>query len=135
MMPERPKTRELQGTIKVIGIVELVLGIFDLLICLVLGLFYTFIPDLIRETETTEISPETLAQLIETIFLIIIAVLLVIGILSIISAINLLQFKNSGRTGTMVVGALSLISFPLGTLFGVAVLYYLTRPEAEYLFS
>jgi ABC-type phosphate transport system permease subunit len=134
-MPERPRTRELQGTIKIIGIVELVLGIFDLFVCLILALFYTFIPELIRETETTDISPEVIAQLIEAIFLIIIVVFLVVGLLSIISAILLLRYKNSGRTGTMIVGAISLINFPIGTLFGVAALYYLTRPEAEYLFS
>lgn len=134
-MPERPRTRELKGTIRVLGIVEMVFGIFELFLCLLFSILIRFVPNIIRETETSEYSVEAIAQLVEGIFLVVIVILFVIGSLSIISSINLLQYKSSGRIGTMVVGAISLVSFPIGTLFGVAALYYLTRPEAEYLFS
>jgi hypothetical protein len=35
----------------------------------------------------------------------------------------------------MVMGALSLINIPLGTIFGLFALYILTKPEAEALFN
>jgi hypothetical protein len=60
---------------------------------------------------------------------------LVYGIVAIVSGKRLMEYKKSGRTGTMVISALNLFNIPIGTIFGVFALYVLTKPEAEQLFT
>ena len=45
------------------------------------------------------------------------------------------QYKNSGRIGTMVIGTLNLDNVPFGTLFWIAALYFLSQPEVEQLYT
>lgn len=139
MSPERPKTKQLMSYIQIIGIVEIVLGIFGLIGAAFIGFFAYILPRIIELEEVqSELSEPIRSEIFNFVWmlLLLIAVLLVIyAIASIWFGIRLLQYKNSGRIGTMIIGALSIINIPLGTAFGLAALYILTKPEVEALFD
>ena len=61
-----------------------------------------------------------------------------IGVLSIpniIAGYGLLQRKSWARILALVLGCLSLLSFPFGTALGVYTLWVMTRPEAQALLN
>ena len=53
------------------------------------------------------------------------------ALFTLVSGIGLLKYKKWSKFTSLVVGALSVFSFPLGTIFGVFTLYSLTKPEAS----
>lgn len=138
--PQRPRTKEIRGYIQIIGVVEIVFGIVGLLVSALFGFFAAFIPALMAEGvfDSPEADSALTSQTITTFLAVFIAfiaiVFVVFSIAAILSGIKLMQYKNSGRIGTMIIGAFSLFVIPVGTIFGVAALYILTKPEVEPLF-
>lgn len=65
----------------------------------------------------------------------IVALLAALAIVALIGGFRLLHHRRSGRTLTYVSAALSLVSFPLGTAFGVYAFIILTRPETDRLLT
>ena len=66
----------------------------------------------------------------------ILSVLLVLyGLPAVIAGWGLLKFRPWGRILAIVVAAVSLTSFPLGTAFGIYALIILFRKDTEALFS
>jgi uncharacterized membrane protein YphA (DoxX/SURF4 family) len=133
---------EYQSNIQIIGIVEIVVGILALIGGFLAAIAGIILPTLIVTGGSKTHSPEanTTAEFPAAAFIGILAIMLAIllfiyAIGAIVSGRRLLQYENSGRIGTMIIGAISLISFPLGTIFGIAALYILSRPEVEQLFS
>ena len=129
-----------RGYIQIIGVVEIVFGVFALFI----GLLLTFLAPLLYyliQYEAVEIEFENptlipqIAPIISVLLFGIALVCLVYAFVSILSGKRLLQYKNSGRIGTMVIGALNLFNFPFGTVFGLAALYVLSQPEVEQLYT
>ena len=56
---------------------------------------------------------------------------MLLSIFVLASGIGLLKSKKWSKISSLIVGALSIFSFPLGTIFGVFTLYYLTKPEVS----
>ncbi len=56
-------------------------------------------------------------------------VIAAIGVILMIAAISLFSGHNWARIFNIVIAAISLIAFPVGTIIGVIVLVYLTRPH------
>ncbi|MFX0124142.1 MAG: hypothetical protein ACFFAE_10940 [Candidatus Hodarchaeota archaeon] len=138
--PQRPRTKEIRGYIQIIGTVEIVLGIVGIIGSLFLGFFAAFIPALMTESiiaESTEgvSTSQTIATFVAISIGLFAIVFLIFSIIAILSGIKLMQYRNSGRIGTMIIGAFSLFAIPVGTIFGIAALYILTRPEVEPLFT
>lgn len=76
-----------------------------------------------------------LIPVISVLVFVIAVVCLIYAFACILSGKRLLQYQNSGRVGTMVIGVLNLFNFPFGTIFGIAALYVLSQPEVEQLYS
>ncbi len=62
-------------------------------------------------------------------------VLLCGGGVSLAAGIGILQARSWGRIAGMIVAIFSLFWFPIGTVLGVLVLVYLTRPETREYFE
>jgi hypothetical protein len=62
-------------------------------------------------------------------------VLLVLSIPFIAAGLGVRRRSAWARVGAMVLGALSLLSFPIGTALGGYALWALTRPDAAASFS
>ncbi|MFW9992199.1 MAG: hypothetical protein ACFFD4_09150 [Candidatus Odinarchaeota archaeon] len=140
----KPRVAAIKGYIQIIGAVEIVFGILAIIGGVFFGLLAAFVPRLIMmEDFSTHMDPDfpeflngSSLPIFAGILLGMIALLLIIyAIASIVSGAKLLQYKNSGRIGTMIIAAFNLFGVPVGTLLGLATLYVLTRPEAEQLFS
>ncbi len=137
--PQRPRVKEVRGYIQIIGTVEIVLGIIGMIVSFV-GLIVTVSISVLLSSGGIPLEPsDSLDPAIIAPFLgVILGVIAIIGVsfsvVAIISGIKLMQYKNSGRIGTMIIGAFSLFVVPVGTIFGVAALYLLTKPEVEPLF-
>jgi uncharacterized membrane protein (DUF2068 family) len=61
--------------------------------------------------------------------------LVVFSIPSFICGWGLMKFRNWARVLAIVLGAIALIKFPIGTLFGVYVLVVMFRKDTEALFG
>lgn len=137
--PDRPRTKEIRGYIQIIGVVEIVFGIMGIIGSVFIGFFAAFIPSLMSEgvfeTESPAFTSTTITTFLAVFIAFIAIVFVIFSLASIISGFKLMQYKNSGRIGTMIIGAFSLFLIPVGTIFGVAALYILTKPEVEPLFS
>jgi len=137
--PDRPRTREIRGYVQIIAVVEIVFGIVGLIGSAFIGFFAAFIPALMTEgvfeTDSPALTSSTLTTFVAVFIGFLAIVLVIFSLAAIISGIKLVQYKNSGRIGTMIIGAFSLFIIPVGTIFGVAALYILTKPEVEPLFS
>ncbi|MHA2370987.1 MAG: hypothetical protein ACXADX_19400 [Candidatus Hodarchaeales archaeon] len=134
---------EYRSYIQIIGIVEIVGGVLALIGGLFLGLFAIFIPDIMSSTpeSPTTTGPESTTmdfpaeEFVMIMFFMLAVLLFIYAGASIAFGKQLLEYRKSGRTGTMIIGAISLINIPLGTIFGIAALYILSKPEVEELFS
>ena len=121
-----------KGYIQIIGIVEIVLGIFEL----IGGLVLTLLVPLVYYAVSQESPSDLYIVRFVSIFLFGLALLLYIfALATIISGRKLMQHKNSGRIGTMIIGVLNLFNVPFGTVFGLAALYVLTQPEVIDLYA
>jgi hypothetical protein len=136
--PDRPRTKEIRGYIQIIGVVEIVFGIVGLLFSAFFGVFAVFIPALMAEdvfdTTDSALASETVATFLAVFIGFIAIVFVIFSLAAILSGVKLMQYRNSGRIGTMIIAAFSLFVIPVGTIFGVAALYILTKPEVEPLF-
>lgn len=139
---EQLRTNEYRNYIQIFGVIEIVFGILGLIGGIFLVLIGVFAAILISEGGMDSMdsigsmdSPETIGVFVGVLLIIIALMVFAWAIGSLVSGMKLMQYRNSGRVGTMVIGALSLILFPFGTVFGLAVLYILTKPEVEQLFS
>ncbi len=139
--PQRPRTKEIRGYIQIIGTVEIVFGIMGIIGSVFIALIAAFIPTLVNEgmLESSEesglLTSTTLVSFIAILIGLMAFLFVIFSIAAILSGIKLMQYKNSGRIGTMIIGAFSLFIIPVGTIFGVAALYILTKPEVFPLFG
>jgi len=62
-------------------------------------------------------------------------IFVVIGILSLIFALAFLSGRNWGRILMMIGAVLELLDFPIGTVLGIVILWYLTRPRVKAYFK
>lgn len=72
---------------------------------------------------------------ITTVLIFVAVMMLCYGMASVFFGTRLLQRKNSARIGTMITASLNLFWLPFGTLYGIAALYLLTRPDVEQMFT
>lgn len=57
--------------------------------------------------------------------------IVILALPGIISAIGLLNRRSWAKVWTIVVGVVSLVNFPIGTLFGIYAIWVMTRPETD----
>jgi hypothetical protein len=63
------------------------------------------------------------------------AIVGIIGIFSLITGLALFTGKNWARILIMIGGVLDLIDIPIGTIIGIIILYYFTRPNVKAYFG
>ncbi|PWI48675.1 hypothetical protein CEE45_05545 [Candidatus Heimdallarchaeota archaeon B3_Heim] len=142
---------EYRGYIQVVGIVEVIFGVFALLIAGILGLIAALMsmffsdqtmvsmPDLFKGMSSV---PAGSLENSYGIFLFIMLVLgfvaifiLIYGVLAIINGRRLMNYQKNGHSGSILISVLSLLAMPMGTIFGIFSLYVLTRPEVDQILS
>ena len=137
---ESSRLESFRGYINILAVVEIVFGVFALLIGLLLASIVPLVYYLLQ-SEAIEFemeNPELFYKIIPFISVILFGIALlcfIYAFVSILSGKRLLRYENSGRVGTMVIAALNLFNFPFGTIFGIAALYVLSQPEVEQLYS
>lgn len=62
-------------------------------------------------------------------------VFIIIGAFALISGLALFSGKNWARILALVGGALDLLNIPVGTVIGIIILYYFTRPRVKEYFG
>ncbi|MFX0115256.1 MAG: zinc-ribbon domain-containing protein [Candidatus Hodarchaeota archaeon] len=144
-LPRKTHIDSYKGYIQALGAIEIVLGLFALIGAIFVGFAAFFVPLIMSDDRNSVHAPEGVhgqageswhVEVFVGALLVVVAILLLcFAVAAIQSGRKLLQYKNSGRIGTMVIGVLLLLWFPFGTLFGLAALYVLTRPEVEQLYS
>jgi hypothetical protein len=119
--------------VKVIAILELVWGVLAALGALFAIFVFSTGAALFRSTGDAE--TEWLANASAGLGFVIAAILGTLAVIAILGAVKLLGHKRSGKTLTFVSAAISLISFPIGTAFGIYAFIILTRPDTDRLLT
>lgn len=114
--------------IKIVAWIYIVYGLFVLLSALALGGFLGALGASIRDAAQ---SPELAVVGIGTLA----GVLGVLGLMSLAGGLGLLQHRSWGRIVVMIVAALTIFGFPVGTAMAVYAFWVLTRPETRRILS
>ncbi|MCL4372003.1 hypothetical protein M1373_01650 [Candidatus Marsarchaeota archaeon] len=62
-------------------------------------------------------------------------IVLIVGIFAIVTGLALFTGKNWARILIMIGGVLDLIDIPIGTIIGIVILWYFTRPNVKAYFG
>ena len=84
--------------------------------------------DIIEEDSDT---PNWVIDLVDSIFVGIGVISFIIGIIYVIVGWGLWTMKSWARLAAIVLAVISLISFPIGTILGIIILWYLFKPEIK----
>ncbi len=145
-----PKSRlhEYRGYVKVIGVIEIVFGVFALFITGILVLVAALMPMLLSDETRPDLfdgMTHIPAGSMDHSYGIALFVMIVLGfvalfilafaILSIVNGKRLMNYQRNGHSGSILISVLSLLAMPFGTIFGIFSLYVLTRPEVDQILS
>ena len=119
---------QLKSYVKILGIVQVIIGLFTLFGSLVLFLVRNVA---MRNTGTLNQQEAQGFYMGMGLLLGIGAIMAIFAIFAIISGIGLLYHKKWSKISTMIIAALVIVSFPIGTIFGATSFYYLTKPEIK----
>ena len=78
---------------------------------------------------------QSIIDFMESLVIVIGAIALIIGILYIITGLGLWTMKPWARIIAIILAIISLLSFPIGTIIGILVLWYLFKPEIKEAFQ
>ncbi len=119
----------MQGHVTVLGVLYIVVNIFTLFVALLILVVGAGLGVAIAAED-----PEA-ATLVSLVASAIASCALILGAPGIIGGIGLLKYKNWARILVITLGALNLLSFPLGTILGVYTLWVLLKDETSELFA
>ncbi len=122
--------------VKILGVVHIVLGAMGLIGALIVLAVFGGAAGIVGAVAVPE-EPEA-AFVVPLLGLFGVGLFLLIALLSvpgILAGVGLLKFRNWGRILGIVVSALNLLHFPVGTAFGVYGLWVLFQKETEALFE
>ncbi len=129
---------ELKSHVQIIAIVEIVFAVIAIIVGIFSFVAAVFVPILIASEDPKVGNPDysgtdpTIIAVFVGIFIFIFAIMaIIVGIMGITYGRKLMNYEKAGRFGTMVIAAIHLIIIPFGTIYGVAALYVLTRPEID----
>ncbi len=118
--------------IKIVGILHIILGSLSILAGIAVLAVFGGIAGLIGSSGDRDALQAI--PIVGGIGGIICIFLVALGIPGIIAGIGMLEFRSWGRILGIVISALDLIHFPLGTALGIYGLWALLSPEGEQLF-
>ena len=124
-----------RGNVQIIAILEIAFGMLALLGSAILGLIVVNVPKIVNFAEVNDATFWNAWPFASKFLWLLFILVIAYGILNILVGISLYKFNSFGRIGTMVNGALGILNVPFGTLFGIASIYLLTRPEADVVFK
>lgn len=117
--------------VKVVAVLEIVWGF----LLVFAGLLILLMVVLSSVLSSGAGAPGFVPGIIVSFGLLILAFVAALATVAVLGGFRLLKHRRSGRTLTYVSAALSLLSFPVGTAFGVYAFIILTRPETEQLLA
>ena len=125
----------MQQHIKILGILNIVMGAFLLLIELSIFLFMGGIAGIVSTQAGTDPDARIAAPVLGFIGFIVAMVFALLSIPAILTGWGLMNYKAWSRILGIVISALQLFNVPIGTALGVYGLWVLLNPESERLLS
>ena len=121
--------------VKVLGILQIILGAFGLLAALIILLVFGGVAGILGSTAHENPDAQVAIPIISIVGGGIFFLLLLLSIPDIIAGIGLLQFRPWARILTIVLSVLHLIHIPFGTAVGIYGLWVLLSGGTEQLFQ
>lgn len=121
--------------VKTVAILNIVLGVLGILVAFVIAVFLGGIGAMISAAEGGSDDAVAGGLVMGGIGMIVAAVFVVLSIPGLVGGWGLLQFRPWARILVIVISALNLMSFPIGTAIGVYGLWALLHRDSEPLFG
>ncbi len=119
---------------QMLGILWIVYSCLTLLVgSMMIFIVERLLPVIVRYQQPQQSGPppEVIVALLQPILHVVVVIILIKGAAGIIAGIGLLQRAGWSRILAVVVGCISLLSFPFGTAIGVYSLWVLLGPASE----
>ncbi len=120
--------------VKVLGVLYIVLGVLGIIGALVTLLIFGGVAGIVGIAAHEEPDARIAIPIVGAIGIFVFFFLLVVSLPGIIAGYGLLQFRPWARIITILISALNLMNFPLGTLVGAYGLWVMLSAETEPLF-
>ena len=79
--------------------------------------------------------PHEVIDLLDSLFIGISIIIIIIGVLYIIAGWGLWTMKSWARLVAIILAIISVLNFPIGTILGIIILWYLFKPEIKEAFQ
>jgi len=120
--------------VKVLGVLYIVLGALGIVAALVCLLIFGGVAGIVAVAAQEEPDARIAVPIVGAIGVGLFLFLLAVSLPGIIAGVGLLRFRPWARIVTIVLSALNLMNFPLGTLVGAYGLWVMLSAETEPLF-
>lgn len=120
--------------VKTLAILRIIYGALGILFALVLLMIFTGVAGITLQEDILREAP-FVPVLIGSFGLVIVGLVLLISVPSVIAGLGLLRFHNWARILTLVLSAIDLLNFPVGTALGAYGFYALMANNAGQLFE
>jgi hypothetical protein len=127
--PMTPEQNPMAVHVKVIAILEIVWGVLAAIGAFALLMLFTVGSAVTKGAGAPDFVPGIIASL--GLFLVVLVGAL--AVVALIGGTRLLRFRRSGKVPTYIAAALSLVSFPLGTAFGIYTFIILSNEKTDQL--
>ena len=114
----------MESHVRIVGILHTIFAGFHILLALIGLAFFAAIVEFMPEFE-----------FFAAIVSIVIAFFIIVSLPQLLAGIGLLGCKGWGRILGIIIGALQLLNFPIGTALGIYTLWALTPTEANSVFA
>lgn len=127
--PMTPEQNPMAVHVKVIAILEIVWGVLAAIGAFVLLMVFTVGSAVTKGAGAPDFVPGVIASF----GLFLVALVAALAIVALLGGTRLLKLRRSGKVPTYIAAALSLISFPIGTAFGIYTFIILSNEKTDQL--
>jgi hypothetical protein len=132
MSPDGPPMKQ---HVSILGILYIVFGALGLVAALSLLLVFGGAAGIVRMTAASDPGAAVAVPILGVVGIVLFFIVLVLSVPGLIVGIGLVKFRSWARIGGLVLSALNLLNFPVGTALGAYGLWVLLSKESEAVFS
>jgi hypothetical protein len=121
--------------VRVLGYLHIIMGALGIVGALIVMLVFGGIAGVVGMASNHDPDALIAIPILGVIGTVIAVIVVALSLPGLIAGIGLVKFQSWARILTIVLSALNLVNFPLGTALGVYGFWVLLRPETEALFQ
>jgi hypothetical protein len=121
--------------VSILGVLYIVFGVLGILLALTLLALFGGAAGIVRMVASNDPDAAVAVPILGVMGIVLFLLVALLSVPGLVIGIGLVKFRSWGRIGGLVLSALNLLNFPLGTALGAYGLWVLLNKETEGVFS